>query len=331
VSGMSWDEFVESRILRPLGMNHSAACYERLKDKTNVASPHAFSDGKLVVVPRDNFKLGHSAGGMVASAADLCKWVQLLLNHGKYVDEKGDSVQLISKEALDEMWASQIALPVKSPGAYNTHFSGYGFGFAVSDVKGYKQAGHTGGLAGMVTQITLIPELNLGIIVLTNQQAGPAFTSITNQIKDGYLGITGTDRVKENLEQYRKKMDNGHHIADSVWKDAAKIKANGKLPIKTEDYTGSYTDPWFGEMNLTMKDGLFWIAAKRSYRLHGELYYYKGNTFLVKWTDNSMDADAYVNFTLDESGKAKGFTMKPISPLTDFSFDFQDLSFLRKK
>jgi hypothetical protein len=81
-----------------------------------------------------------------------------------------------------------------SQGPYNTHFSAYGLGFGISDVKGYKQLSHTGGLEGMVTQITMIPELNLGIIVLTNQQEGGAFTSITNQIKDSYFGITGTDR-----------------------------------------------------------------------------------------------------------------------------------------
>jgi hypothetical protein len=44
-----------------------------------------------------------------------------------------------------------------------------------------------------------------------------------------------------------------------------------------------------------------------------------------------MDADAYVNFSLDQDGKASGFTMKAVSPLTDFSYDFHDLDFYRTK
>lgn len=59
------------------------------------------------------------------------------------------------------------------------------------------------------------------------------------------------------------------------------------------------------------------------------MFFYKGNTFVVKWTLRRMKADAFVSFTLDTEGKAKGFTMKAISPLTDFSYDFHDLDFRR--
>jgi hypothetical protein len=61
------------------------------------------------------------------------------------------------------------------------------------------------------------------------------------------------------------------------------------------------------------------------------MFAFKGNTFVVKWRDRSMDADAFVTFSLDETGKGSGITMKAISPLTDFSFDFHDLNFKRKR
>ena len=60
----------------------------------------------------------------------------------------------------------------------------------------------------------------------------------------------------------------------------------------------------------------------------GQLHYYKANTWVVTWVDRSMDADAFVTFSLDERGKPSGMTMKAISPTTDFSFDFQDLEFV---
>jgi hypothetical protein len=63
----------------------------------------------------------------------------------------------------------------------------------------------------------------------------------------------------------------------------------------------------------------------------GEMFYYTGNTFVVKWDDRSMDADAWAVFALDKEGRAEAFTMEAISPLTDFSYDFHDLSPKRKE
>ena len=51
------------------------------------------------------------------------------------------------------------------------------------------------------------------------------------------------------------------------------------------------------------------------------MFYYKGNTFVVKWRDRSMEADAFVNFGLDEDSKTSGMKMRAISPLSDFSYD----------
>ncbi|MFI5451083.1 DUF3471 domain-containing protein [Pedobacter sp. UC225_61] len=69
------------------------------------------------------------------------------------------------------------------------------------------------------------------------------------------------------------------------------------------------------------------FQAKNSPKLRGDMTYYKGNTFIVKWYDRSLDADAFVNFSLNNNASADGFKLEAISPLTDFSFDFQDLNF----
>ena len=327
VSGMSWDDFVEQKIFVPLGMAHTAASFDRLKDTTDIIDAHAPVEGKVTVIARSQMKVGHSAGGINASIADLSKWVLLHLADGKY----GDKIdkQLFSHDVHDEMWTPQTIIPIHNPGPYNTHFAAYGFGFGLSDVKGYKEVTHTGGLEGMVTEITMIPELKLGIIVLTNQQEGGAFQCITDQIKDAYLGIKGTDRVKEYAGYRQQAFGNGSKIADSVWNEAILLHKNGLDKVGLSTYTGIYQDPWFGNITISLKNGLPWFDAKRSPKLTGQLFFYKGNTFLVKWRDRSMDADAYVTFTLDETGKAAGITMAAISPLTDFSFDFQDLNFKR--
>ena len=102
-------------------------------------------------------------------------------------------------------------------------------------------------------------------------------------------------------------------------------------PADLSIYTGVYRDAWLGEVTISVKNGKPWFDSRRSPKLTGEMLPYKGNSFIVKWRDRSMNADAYVLFSLDERGMATGIKMKPISPLTDFSYDFQDLDFHREK
>ena len=327
VSGMSWEDFIDSRILKPLGMNATAPSMARVKDRSNLIDPHAPVNGKVQALKIDWSETANAAGGIVTNVTDLSKWIIMQMNHGKY----GDGKQMFSEEVHEEMWTPQTIIPVRTTPPYNTHFSSYGLGWFLSDVKGYKQVSHTGGLAGVVTQVTLLPELQLGIIVLTNQQSGAAFTAITNTIKDSYLGITGIDRVKQMHDRVVQNETEAKKITDQIQKDIeAQQKNTGSRPANTL-FTGTYKDPWFGEVIIEEQSGKLRIRSIRSPRLRGDLQYYKGNTFIARWDDRSFDADAYVMFSLDMEGKASGIKMKAISPLTDFSFDFHDLDLTRVK
>ena len=327
ITGKSWNDFVQENIINIIGMNNTVTSYELLKDKRNIIDGHAPVDGKVEAIGRNIFRLGAAAGGLNSNITDLCKWVELWLNKGKYGE--GLSKQLFSENIYREITSPQTIIPVGASGAYNTHFAAYGLGFFMSDEKGYKRITHTGGLAGVVTQITMFPELNLGIIVLTNQQEGGAFVSITNQIKDSYFGIKGTDRVAEYSANRQKQLASAKQLTDSIWNEIKVVQQSAKEKVDFNLYAGIYKDPWFGDVVISMKNGKPWFDSKRSYKLTGEMFYYKGNSFVVKWNDRSMDADAFASFILDESGKAVGLTMKAISPLTDFSYDFQDLDFRR--
>jgi CubicO group peptidase (beta-lactamase class C family) len=333
LTGQTWEEFIESRIMKPLQMSKSAASYERLSDKTNVIDPHAPVDGTIKVIKRDWSTVANAAGGIYSNITDLSKWLLMQLNNGKY----GDQLQytMFSQEMQEQMWTPKTIIPViernRSVAArnYNTHFNSYGLGWFISDVKGYKQMSHSGGLAGTVTLITLIPELKLGIIVLTNQQSGAAFNAVTNSIKDGYLGIQGNDWIKV----YDGIVKADHAAAAKILKEVeSKINSSGKTIAKEEAdrLKGSYTDPWFGEVVISERGSSLWMESLRSPRLRGELFFYKGNTYIIKWKDRSFDADAWVTFTRDDEGKATGMKWKAISPLTDFSFDFHDLDFSKK-
>jgi CubicO group peptidase (beta-lactamase class C family) len=324
-SGMSWEDFIEIRMMQPLGFKNSAASVSRLKDASNSIRPHAPVNGKIEVLDIDWSETANAAGGIWSNIIDESKWVIMQMNNGKYGE--GLKQSLFSENVHEEMWSAQTNIGAKAVEPYNTHFAAYGLGWFLSDVKGYKQVTHTGGLAGIVTQVVMIPEINLGIIVLTNQQSGAAFSAISNTIKDGYLGVKGYNWVKLFAERVAKAEAEAKKINDEVIatiNEQAK-KSNGSFNI--EPYVGKYTDQWFGEVEISTKEGKPWFASKRSPRLSGELFPYKGNTLIVRWTNKSMDADAFVIFSTDKDGKPAGIKMNAISPLTDFSFDFQDLDF----
>ncbi|MEO6329039.1 MAG: serine hydrolase [Ginsengibacter sp.] len=326
VSGMSWENFIQKKILDPLDMSSTAPSFRLLKNKSNVIDPHAPVDGVVKVIRRDWNETANAAGGIYSNLTDMCKWIIMQMNNGKYGE--GLSKKIFSADVHEEMWTPQTIIPVKGETPYNTHFSSYGLGWFLSDVKGYKEATHTGGLAGIVTQVTLIPELQLGIIVFTNQQSGAAFRAITNTIKDSYLGVKGRNWIKTNHERVAANEAHAKEITGKVWKDIeAQQKNNSKADVNL--FTGTYTDKWFGDVVISVNNGKMWFQSKRSFLLNGEMFPYRGNTFIVKWTDRSMDADAFAMFSLDNDGKPSGMKMKAISPLTDFSFDFQDLDFKR--
>jgi hypothetical protein len=97
------------------------------------------------------------------------------------------------------------------------------------------------------------------------------------------------------------------------------------------NFTGTFRDLWFGKVFIKKQDGHLLFEAEKSKDLVGQMVFYKGTTFVVRWNDRSLKADAFVNFSLDTEGKANGFSMSPISPLTDFSYDYQDLEFIREQ
>ena len=118
------------------------------------------------------------------------------------------------------------------------------------------------------------------------------------------------------------------------WSPEAKAIYDDKWVIHKQDfrnYLGVYSDVWFGDVTISELDGKMHFQSKNSPKLKGDMIFYKGTTFIIKWYDRSLDADAFANFSLDNNAAPNGFKMEAISPLTDFSFDFQDLDLKKKQ
>ncbi|MFG4002411.1 serine hydrolase [Flavobacterium aquidurense] len=326
VSGMSYEEFVQKRIIEPLQMKNSFAGSSLIKDKNSFAVSHSSESGTIKTIAGLDVQINSAAGGIYSNVADMSQWMLVCLNKGQYGAEL--KTTLFSSKNHSEMWRIHTVEEADPNPRYNSHFSGYGLGWGISDAKGNLKVSHTGGLPGMLSIVTMYPDLNLGIVIFTNTEngGGGLFTAVTNTISDSYLGLDDfgwTDKIVGWMQQGR---DTGDDVTKKVWE---KVKSSKAVKVKNEDFIGVYADKWFGEIEVFEKNKQLWFKSYRSPKLNGPMAFYNANTFAIKWEYQAMNCDAFAMFTLDETGKAQSILMKGISPNIDFSFDFQDLDLKR--
>jgi CubicO group peptidase (beta-lactamase class C family) len=187
VTGQKWEDFVETRIFAPLQMHSCAANYGRIRDQSNVASPHVLVAGKPAPIDVEDLRTIGPAGTINCSLNGMAKWLQTQLAGGS----APDGSQLFSAQRAAEMWSATTIKPLDPQLAAlsRTSFSGYGLGWDVDDTFGRKRVRHTGGVPGSVTLVSMIPELKLGVLVFTNQESGESMQAVANQILDAYLGV----------------------------------------------------------------------------------------------------------------------------------------------
>ena len=168
----------------------------------------------------------------------------------------------------------------------------------------------------------MIPDLKVGVVVLTNQESGEAFESIALHILDHYVGAAAFDWI----DAFQKlQTRNAAATAAAERSTAASRDAASKPSLAPAKYAGTYRDGWYGDIEISERNGKLAIRFTRTPSLTGSLEHWQHDTFIARWMDRELRADAYVTFALDPDGSVDQAKMRAVSPDTDFSFDFQDL------
>jgi len=324
ISGMPWETFVQTRILDPLDM----ACFSGpipSVSLNNVATPHGSFDGEMATIPRNaitgEVKASAAAGGLVCNVRGMSKWMIAQLQGGVGLNGK----RIFSLQQRDEMWRSQTILNVSSSEREydNTHFKTYALAWRKTDVLGYEVVSHTGTLSGMQAYLTLVPELDLGLMVLSNGSNYGARSSVTQAIIKSFMGDKNTDWVEKYYQRQiaaRADVEEEHEV----------VKGSGQMEQPPESYLGNYKDPWFGEVVISPIGNELRFTSKKSVQMRGDLEPFENNTFIVRWDNRTLEADAYVYFDKDANGK-NVMTMEAVSANTDSSFNFPDLRFVQEE
>jgi CubicO group peptidase (beta-lactamase class C family) len=322
ISKQSWEDFVTSRILAPAGMATSNVRHSDALKAGNIASPHAPIGGKVRPIAPFDSDNTNPAGGIDSNAQDMAKWMIVLLAHGRLPD----GTRLFSETTWREL--TTVVTPM-SPGnpapeliAQRANFRGYALGLGTADYRGRKMLMHTGGLPGYVSRVMMIPDIELGIAVLTNQESGAAFDSIAYRIADHFLGAEPVDWIAAYQKVTARQTAS---FSEAEKKSAAARDTASKPSLALERYAGLYNDAWYGDIAIESTGGKLVIRFTRTPALVGDLEHWQHDTFIARWRDRELRADAYVTFALDPDGTIDQVRLRAVSPATDFSFDFHDL------
>jgi CubicO group peptidase (beta-lactamase class C family) len=321
VSGQSWEDFVSSRILAKVGMR-DANVGQSGADEGNVAVTHAPIDRRIRAIVPFVSPNTNPAGGINASADDMGKWLRVQLSNGT-LDGGG---RLFSEATARQLTSIVTPIPINDPppelAPLRMNFHGYALGFDVRDYRGHKLVTHTGGLPGYVSRVAMVPDARVGVAVLTNQESGEAFDSIAFHILDHYLGAPSFDWI-DGFEKLRTRRRAATAIIE---RDAATRRDPESRPsLPLAKYAGTYRDAWYGDIEIGEQNGQLSVRFTRTPPLTGDLEHWQHDTFIARWKDRELRADAYVTFSLNPDGSIDQAKMRAVSPDTDFSFDFQDL------
>jgi len=321
LTGQPWKSVIQQRIFDQLGMNKTKAKFSMISENNkNVARAHVPLEGELNVVGGNFLEKFSSAGSVASSVNDMSLWLMAQLNKGSFAKDK----RLFSDKQSHAMWQARTLLPVSERATINdkTHFFAYGLGWFLNDYHGVKLIHHSGGILGMVSKVVLVPEENLGMVILTNQQSGYAFNAIYHQILNEYLEISNKDWTDHyQVLRHKRVAAEKSRMAEAE----SKINKDSKPSLPLAEYAQTYVDSWYGEINISHKNNKLNMQFTHTAALKGTLEHYQYNTFIVRWDDRTLEADAFVNFNLNADGSINTVSMKAVSHATDFSFDFHDL------
>ena len=303
--GRTWDTFLKERLFEPLEMNSTTTSITQLKTYDNQAYPHQEIEGKVVPIQRRNWDNAGPAGGVNASVNDLNKWMLMQLGvAGSY-----NGKTIISPQEMNEIHKPQI---VHRPANAMAGQSSYGFGWNISDYKGKRVLTHGGATDGFNTAMYLMPELDLGIIVLGNN-----FNSLGNavayQVMDAYLGTKDVDWSEHYLSGYKKTFKRASEAREKIHQ--ARVKKT-KPSLDLDAYLGKYQSEGYGKVEV-IKEGEdlilhFWDTES----LKAKLEHWHYDTFRAAWK-NLAQREEFMQFHLGKDGAVEAldfeFVLRPMS------------------
>ena len=295
VTGLEFGEFLEEELFGPLGLSRTVSSINDL-DEENAAWPHQEIKGEVVEIPRRNWDNAAPAGGVNSTAADMARWMKFQLGTpGSYGD-----TELVSAETMQAIQTPKVSQNI---GSVTAPQRSYGFGLSITEYNGQRVLSHGGATDGFNTVFMIFPELELGVIVITNtfssfQQAvartlidhhldSPGETDWNNLYRQNYLA--NYDRNMERREEFEAKRESG---------------TSPTKPII--EYTGTYSNELYDNADVFLENGQLAIRFWDDEHMTADLEHWHHDTFRVVWHNHALREDL-LSFRLGFDGDVESF------------------------
>lgn len=314
-SGMPWSDFVQQRFLKPLQMNETRTGTAGVAANQELALPYIHGEAYPGTFMKPN-----PAASFFSSTNDLAHWMIALMDSGRY---EGNTI--LQQPSIDNVWAQHTVLPV-SPFAkqLGIHFKGYGLGWFLWDYHGRKVVDHGGGMPGYISKVAMVPEEDLGVVILTNDMSSVP-TCLMYYTLDMFLAGKPQINWQEQFHTWKVQGEMAEKKAESDHAEARVAKT--KPSVKLDAFTGTYRDQMYGDASIALEGKslvLKLLPAEAKFTAEMEHWHY--DTFRIQLAD-SFITPGYVNFEFDSDHNVTGFTIDLPHP----DFHFFNLHFTRVK
>lgn len=303
-SGVTWEKFMAERVFGPLGMKATFPNLTLSRAYPNRSSAHFEIEKKVEVIPEMEADSIAAAGAVWSNADDIAKWMNFNLGNTTI-----NGKEILKPATLAEIMRPQIVIPTAQfyPTTRLTkpHWTTYGLGWFQQDYRGEMVNMHTGSLAGRTAIVGLIPDKKFGIYIFGNIDHAEVRHALMFKAFDLFVfGDNGRDWSTEAKALY-------DGIAATGEKQVEAIKAmraqNTRTTLPLETYTGKYSDPFYGSVEVTITDGK--LSLKVNKDLTASLEHWQHDTFQADWSKRWWGED-FIAFQINPiTGKLDSLTL----------------------
>lgn len=303
VSGMSWDDFIRTRLFAPLGMTQSHTTYQSMyaRAAANQSEPHYRIRDTIRVIEDETVDVLPAAGSIWSNAIDMGRWVRFLLDSGRV-----NGKRLVSEAGFHELLKPQAMVSAAEfyPTARLTkpHWMTYGLGWFEQDYRGRFLAFHTGSLDGRTAMVGLLPDARTGVFIAGNLDHAEFRHALMLQVMDIFAGTNGgtpRDWSAEFLTLYNGlRADGQKAVAATESKRVSGTRASAPLA----SYAGTYAHPAWGSVIVAADGAALRIQMGTNATLRGTLEHWHYDTFRTAFGDG-RSGQSYLMFQLDAEGK----------------------------
>lgn len=284
----NWFDYIKYKILTPLSMNDTGTSLNLFLKSKNKALAHKIENDTLKIIPYSDLK-GYASGSIYSTIDDMKKWLMLQMDYGKFLNE-----EVIDSSLIQETRKPEVLIKENKKGTIVK--SEYGMGWYINNYLGTKVIEHTGSLPGFTSIISILPEKNIGYVILSNQSDSNLPLILSYDLINYFSG----NSFKNYSNLYKEFFKN-------------KIKHVKKSKMTNDDCTtlsnniGMYNNEIYGNIELREENNDIVIYFEHHPKMKGVIDGKQGNLFVFKLNSDSL-SNAFMTLNGGET-KVKTLTL----------------------